>query len=81
MAGRVFIGTSGWSYDGWKEGFYENVPRNRRLEHCAEHFTGLEANGTFYRLQSEKTLRSWVQRTPEDFIFTAKGHRYVTHNM
>lgn len=80
MAGQVFIGTSGWSYDGWKDGFYESVPRNRRLEYCAEHFTGLEANGTFYRLQSEKTLRSWVARTPKNFVFAAKGHRYVTHN-
>lgn len=80
MAGRVFIGTSGWSYRGWKEGFYDGVPRTRWLEHCAEHFTGLEANGTFYRLQSEKTLRTWLERTPDDFVFTAKGHRFVTHN-
>lgn len=80
MSGRVYVGTSGWSYDGWADGFYEGVPRTRRLEHCAERFTGLEANGTFYRLQSEKTLKNWAERTPADFVFTAKGHRYVTHN-
>ncbi len=80
MTGEVYIGTSGWSYDGWNDGFYADVPRNRRLEYCAERFTGLEANGTFYRLQAEKTLRSWTERTPDGFVFTTKGHRFVTHN-
>jgi len=80
MSGRIFVGTSGWSYDSWKTGFFQDIPRKRWLEHCAQHFSGLEANGTFYRLQSEKTLRDWIERTPDDFIFTAKGHRYVTHN-
>lgn len=80
MPGNVYIGTSGWNYDEWKDDFYEGVPRKRWLEHAAEHFSGLEANGTFYRLQSEMTFRGWVQRTPADFVFTAKGHRFVTHN-
>lgn len=80
MAGRAYVGTSGWSYDGWKDGFFEGVPKNRWLEHCAERFTGVEANGTFYRLQSERTFEKWIERTPDDFVFTAKGHRYVTHN-
>jgi uncharacterized protein YecE (DUF72 family) len=80
MPGSVYIGTSGWNYDGWKDDFYEGVPKKRWLEHAAEQFTGLEANGTFYRLQSEKTFRDWIQRTPADFVFTAKAHRFVTHN-
>jgi uncharacterized protein YecE (DUF72 family) len=80
MAGNAYIGLSGWSYDKWKDHFFQDVPRKQWLEHCAEIFTGLEANGTFYRLQSEKTLKDWVARTPDDFVFAAKGHRYVTHN-
>lgn len=80
MAGRAFIGTSGWSYSAWKNDFFEGVPRKQWLEYCAEKFTALEVNGTFYRLQSESTLRNWVDRTPGDFVFAAKGHRYVTHN-
>lgn len=79
MESDVHIGISGWSYDEWKNGFYKNVPRSRWLEHYADHFNALELNATFYRLQSEGTLKSWANRTPEDFIFCAKGHRYVTH--
>lgn len=80
MAGRAFIGTSGWTYNHWKHGFFEGVPQKRWLEHCAERFSGLELNGTFYRLQRETTFRQWIARTPGDFVFTAKGHRFVTHN-
>jgi uncharacterized protein YecE (DUF72 family) len=77
----IYIGTSGWSYDGWKDGFYEGVPRKRWLEHCADQFTALEVNGSFYRLQKEDSFRDWLARTPEGFVFAAKGHRYVTHNL
>lgn len=80
MKRSIFIGTSGWSYDSWKNGFYSDVSRREWLEFAARHFGGLEINGTFYRLQSESTLRQWAERTPSDFIFTAKGHRFVTHN-
>lgn len=77
---RAHIGTSGWSYDAWKDGFYEGVPRRAWLEHCAARFTSLEANATHYRLQSESTLCGWREQTPDDFRFAIKGHKFVTHN-
>lgn len=77
---RAHIGISGWNYPGWKGHFYQGIPQSRWLAYCAERFTGLEVNGTFYRLQSENTFRKWHDQTPADFRFTMKGHRYVTHN-
>lgn len=79
MATDIHIGISGWSYDEWKSDFYKNIPRSRWLEHYAQNFDSLEINATFYRLQSEGTLQSWANRTPDDFVFCAKGHRYITH--
>lgn len=77
----VHIGISGWNYPHWRQhGFYEGVPQRRWLAYCAEHFTGIEINASFYRLQSVDTYRKWREQTPEGFKFTAKGHRYVTHN-
>ncbi|HEX7003589.1 MAG TPA: DUF72 domain-containing protein [Trueperaceae bacterium] len=67
----AFIGTSGWSYKGW---------RQRWLSYCAERFTGIEVNGTFYRLQSKDTFRKWREETPDTFRFAIKGHRYATHS-
>jgi len=76
----IYIGTSGFSYDCWKDDFYPGVPRTRWLEYCAEKFTGLEINGSFYRLSNPTTLRDWKERTPEAFRFTMKAHRFLTHN-
>ena len=77
---RAYIGTSGWNYKGGKNDFYRGVPQARWLKHCAERFTGIEINGTFYRLQSPGTFLKWHDQTPPDFRFTMKGHRFVTHN-
>lgn len=79
MAG-VFVGTSGWSYDAWRDDFYQDVPKRAWLEYCGERFTGLEINATFYRQQQESTLAKWRDAVPEDFVFAVKGNRYLTHS-
>ena len=66
MAGKAYIGTSGWNYKSWR--------------FCAERFTGIEVNGTFYRLQEKSTFEKWRDETPDGFPFAIKGHRYVRHN-
>lgn len=79
MNSKALIGTSGYSYDEWKDGFYRDVPKSRWFDHYVDCFDTVEINATFYRLQSEKTLRNWIEKTPENFVFTAKGHRFITH--
>lgn len=80
MAGRVFIGTSGWNYDSWKDAFYKGTPKKDWLGFCAARFTAIEVNATFYRLQSRETFRRWRAETPRDFRFAIKGNRFLTHN-
>lgn len=77
---RAFVGTSGWSYDSWRDDFYAGVPRSRWLEHCASSFTALEINATFYHRQRRETLARWAASVPESFVFALKAHRYVTHS-
>jgi hypothetical protein len=36
-------------------------------------------NGTFYSLQSPKSFAAWNAATPETFVFSVKGPRYLTH--
>jgi uncharacterized protein YecE (DUF72 family) len=79
VSSRIFIGTSGWNYAGWKESFYKGVPRKSWLEFYAEHFNALEVDGTFYRLMRPSVFEAWCERTPANFRFAIKGHRYVTH--
>jgi uncharacterized protein YecE (DUF72 family) len=78
MAGKAY--TSGWNYKSWRNGFYGDTPRKRWLRFCAARFTGIEVNGTFYRLQEKSTFKKWRDETPTGFPFAIKGHHYVTHN-
>jgi uncharacterized protein YecE (DUF72 family) len=77
--GRVFLGTSGYSYEHWRKLFYKDVPASRWLEHYATVFDSLEVNATFYRLQSAETFARWAKTTPRGFRFACKGSRFLTH--
>lgn len=80
--GRTYrIGCSGWNYASWRHGvFYPpRCPARLWLEYYARHFDTVEVNATFYRLPTVKTVQGWVDQTPDDFTFTIKISRYVTH--
>jgi uncharacterized protein YecE (DUF72 family) len=77
---RVRIGCSGWNYRDWRGTFYpDGLPARRWLEHYAGVFDTVEVNATFYRLPSRDAVARWVQQTPEEFQFTVKASRYLTH--
>ena len=46
---------------------------------AARTFPTIEINGTFYSLQRPDAFRSWCEDTPQDFVFSLKGPRYITH--
>ncbi len=79
--GKLFIGTSGFSYSHWEDGvFYpKGLAKTKQLEYYAKHFQTVELNNPFYRLPSVKTFSSWRERTPKGFIFSVKVSRYITH--
>ena len=81
MPGRVYIGTSGWSYDHWREIFYpRGVSSAKRLQYYCQHFSTVEVNATFYRLPKDSTFEKWRNETPEDFVLVLKGSKLITHN-
>ncbi len=78
--GNVRIGISGWRYVPWRGTFYpKDLAQKRELEFASEHLNSIEINGTFYSLQSPASFRRWRNETPEDFVFSVKGGRYLTH--
>ncbi len=80
MASSLYIGTSGWSYPEWRQRFYSDLAQKRWLEFYAEHFSAVEINGTFYRLQNPDTFKKWSDETPSTFRFALKANRYLTHH-
>jgi uncharacterized protein YecE (DUF72 family) len=77
---RVRIGISGWRYAGWRGVFYpKGLAQRRELEFASRTFDTVEINGTFYSLQKPKSFAMWERETPDDFVFSLKGSRYITH--
>jgi uncharacterized protein YecE (DUF72 family) len=80
MAGKVFIGVSGWRYEPWRGNFYpRGLAQARELWHAARHFNSIELNGSFYSLQRPSSYALWAGQTPPGFVFAVKGGRFITH--
>ncbi len=78
---RYLIGTSGYNYPEWRGSFYpEKFPTSKMLAYYAERFNTVEVNYTFYRMPTEKLLQGWAAGTPEEFTFTLKAPRRITHD-
>ncbi|HKB87439.1 MAG TPA: DUF72 domain-containing protein, partial [Ignavibacteriaceae bacterium] len=67
--GKVYIGTSGWNYKHWKENFYPgDLKQKKWLEFYSERLKSVEINNSFYHLPDTKTLKTWKDITPGNFI-------------
>jgi uncharacterized protein YecE (DUF72 family) len=78
--GAIHIGISGWRYKGWRGVFYPpKLPQRQELEFASRRFDTIELNGSFYSLQRPESFSRWYAETPQDFIFSVKGSRYITH--
>jgi uncharacterized protein YecE (DUF72 family) len=76
----LFIGTSGWSYDNWVGDFYpDGTSKSDFLEYYVEQFNSVEVNATFYRLPFENMVKGWRNKAPENFRYSVKGSRRITH--
>ena len=73
----IRVGTCGW-------GFLQ--PRKlgidaytSTLNAYAQIFDSVEVNHTFYRIPKEDTAKRWRTEVPENFTFTVKAYRGITH--
>lgn len=76
----IRLGVSGWSYDDWVGPVYPpDLPRREWLAFLARQVDTIEVNVTYYRVPGARTVAGWAERTPEDFLFSVKAHRSLTH--
>ncbi len=74
------MGISGWRYKPWRGVFYPpKLSQKKELSYASNCLTSIEINGTFYSLQRPKNFSQWAAETPDNFLFTVKGPRYITH--
>jgi len=80
MAGKIHIGTSGWSYKHWREIFYPaTLKPTDYLAYYADHFQTTEINTSFYHLPRPSTIEKWMETVNAKFRFCPKISRFITH--
>ncbi len=78
---RIYVGTSGFSYDDWQGIVYPAGPGIDRLSYIGRFTDALEINTSFYRPVTARMVQSWLTRTMQfsQFLFCFKLHRRFTH--
>lgn len=78
--GTIRAGIGGWTFAPWEGTFYpDDLPKKRQLEYASLQIPTIEVNGTYYGSQKPATYAKWGGETPEDFVFSLKGNRFVTN--
>lgn len=77
---EIRIGISGWRYAPWRGDFYpRGLVQKKELRFASRAVNSIEINGSFYALQTPERYAGWAADTPEDFVFSIKAPRYITH--
>ena len=83
---RYHIGCQSWQYDDWvtKIGgetiFYPSGTKPpEMLELYSKVFDTIEVDSTAYGTPAVSTLEGWIQTTPDNFLFSLKTPRAITH--
>jgi uncharacterized protein YecE (DUF72 family) len=75
-----FCGTSGLVLPvPNKAAFPEAYQNGTRLTYYSSLFNSIEINSSFYKIPRQKTLEHWTTETPDEFRFTLKLWRGITH--
>jgi len=67
----LYIGAGGWAYF--------NAPGTDSLTAYSKAFDFVEVNSTFYTTPSLEMVRSWRRRVPDNFMFSVRCHKDLTH--
>lgn len=75
---KFYIGTSGYSFN-WEQYVAEKLTKTHKLRNYSRYFNSVEVNYSFYRLPRASTVKKWAEETADDFTFSMKFSRYITH--
>lgn len=81
MKNQFFSGTSGLVLPvPNKQAFPPEFQDQPRLAYYAALFNSIEVNSSFYKVPMGATVNKWANVVPDDFKFTYKLWRNITHN-
>lgn len=78
---QITIGTCGYSYTEWIDhGFYPpGIKNSEMLSQYAYLFQGVELNYTWYQMARAEAMQRMADKSPANFLFSAKLTRTLTH--
>ena len=77
---QYYVGCSGWSYTSWQGPFYPPTIENSAwLKYYSNVFDYVEIDSSFYRIPNIFMVKNWYKRSPQNFRFTAKFPKIITH--
>ncbi len=77
---EIFLGTQSLGSRSWIGRFYPpNLKPNQFLQFYSQVFKAVEINTTFYGIPRASTVDAWARATPDDFVFSAKMPKEITH--
>ena len=83
---RYRVGCQSWQYDEWvtqiggETVFYPSGTKSAEmLELYSQVFDTIEVDSTAYGTPAPSTLAGWIEETPDNFVFSLKTPRAITH--
>jgi len=77
---NLYLGCPVWSFKGWVGNFYPKGTKPADfLREYSRRLTTIEGNTTFYAVPAQKTIKQWVEETPETFRFCPKIPKAISH--
>jgi uncharacterized protein YecE (DUF72 family) len=80
MKNQILIGCSSYNNRLWKGIFYpDSLSGKDMFPFYYQYFNTYEFNGSFYRFPTVRVFENWYNKTPENFIFSVKAPKEITH--
>jgi uncharacterized protein YecE (DUF72 family) len=73
------IGLSGIQLPVPKYQFPKEFENSSRLSYYSTFFNSIEINSSFYKIPLKRTLEKWCEMVPQNFTFTFKLFKEITH--
>ena len=77
---KVFSGTSGLVVPIPRQSYPPEFQGKSRLTYYASLFDSIEINSSFYKMPMIATVKKWAKSVPDDFSFTFKLSKTITHS-
>ena len=77
--GKIWIGTSNGQMPGNKVTFPQEFQHKTRLHYYSTLLNSIEVNSCFYKIPLRTTYEKWENEVPEDFRFTLKLSKDISH--